>query len=223
MTGILHPAGTRAPPRLSGARHDGEHIPLDPRHPSGRTRPRTASALVGWPTYRPGQHRDVFRHGGGCPAEAVCDTPCQVSAPVMSPACVPGYQINDSRCTVLPRRMPRSARPLSIIDIKQTAEHIGGSARGQVATGSPCREQHPDPGTPPALSGCEKWPRRSDFQGGTVSAGIRRMSGRGVRASAAAGLWLSRVPGWVQDGSGTMRCNWTQLDLMGLDPKPASR
>ena len=27
----------------------------------------------------------------------------------------------------------------------------------------------------------------------------------------------------VQDGSGTVRCSWTQLDLMGRDPEPASR
>ena len=53
---------------------------------------------------------------------------------------------------------------------------------------------------------------------------IRRMYGRGEwRASAAAGRWLSGVPGRVQDGSGTMRCGWTQLDLMGHDPKPALR
>jgi hypothetical protein len=45
----------------------------------------------------------------------------------------------------------------------------------------------------------------------------------GVRTSAAAGRRLSGVPGRVQDGSGTMRCSWTQLDLMGHDPKPASR
>jgi hypothetical protein len=62
---------------------------------------------------------------GSGTAEAVCDTHRQVSPQVVSPACVPGYQINDS-CTVLPRRMPRSARLLSIIDIEQTAEHIGG-------------------------------------------------------------------------------------------------
>jgi hypothetical protein len=30
------------------------------------------------------------------------------------------------------------------------------------------------------------------------------------------------IPG-VQDGSGTMRCSRTQLDLMGHDPKPAPR
>src|ERR1035438_10198324 len=34
---------------------------------------------------------------------------------------------------------------------------------------------------------------------------------------------IRRVPGRVQDGSGTMRCSWTQLDLMGHDPEPASR
>jgi hypothetical protein len=45
----------------------------------------------------------------------------------------------------------------------------------------------------------------------------------GERASAAAGRWLSGVPGRVQDGSRTMRCSRTQLDLMGHDPKPASR
>jgi hypothetical protein len=28
---------------------------------------------------------------------------------------------------------------------------------------------------------------------------------------------------WVRDGSGTMRGSWTQLDLMGHDPEPASR
>jgi hypothetical protein len=54
---------------------------------------------------------------------------------------------------------------------------------------------------------------------------IRHMScpAGGVRTSAAAGRWLSGVPGRVQDGSGTMRCSRTQLDLMGHDPKPASR
>jgi len=35
--------------------------------------------------------------------------------------------------------------------------------------------------------------------------------------------WLSGVPGRVQDGSRTMRSSWTQLDLMGHDPEPASR
>jgi hypothetical protein len=45
----------------------------------------------------------------------------------------------------------------------------------------------------------------------------------GVGASAAAGRWLSGVPGRVQDGSGAVRCSWTQLDLMAHDPKPASR
>ncbi len=52
---------------------------------------------------------------------------------------------------------------------------------------------------------------------------IRRISGRGVRGSAAAGRWLSGVPGRVQDGGGTVRCSWTQLDLMGHDPEPAPR
>jgi hypothetical protein len=53
---------------------------------------------------------------------------------------------------------------------------------------------------------------------------IRRMYGRGEwRASAAAGRWLSGVPGRVQDSSGAVRCSWTQLDFMGHDPKPASR
>jgi hypothetical protein len=45
----------------------------------------------------------------------------------------------------------------------------------------------------------------------------------GVRASAAAGRWLSSVPGRIQDGSGTVRCSWTQLDLVGHDPEPAPR
>ena len=39
----------------------------------------------------------------------------------------------------------------------------------------------------------------------------------------AAGQWLSGVPSRVQDGSGTVRCSWTQLDLMAHDPKPGSR
>jgi hypothetical protein len=43
------------------------------------------------------------------------------------------------------------------------------------------------------------------------------------RASAAAGRWLSGLLGRGQDGNGTMRCSRTQLDLMGHDPKPASR
>jgi hypothetical protein len=45
----------------------------------------------------------------------------------------------------------------------------------------------------------------------------------GVRASAAAGRWLSGMPGRVQDGGGTVRCSWTQLDVTGHDPEPASR
>jgi hypothetical protein len=49
------------------------------------------------------------------------------------------------------------------------------------------------------------------------------MSGRGVRPSAAAGRRLSGVLGRVQEGGEAMRCSWTQLDLMGHDPKPASR
>jgi hypothetical protein len=49
------------------------------------------------------------------------------------------------------------------------------------------------------------------------------LSGRGVRISAAAGRRLSGVPGRVQDGTGAVRCSWTQLDLMGHDPEPASR
>ncbi len=105
-------------------------------------------------------------------------------------------------------------------DRQLTAEaaHIGGSVRGQVARRvATFREQHPDPGTPLALSECERWPRRSDFQGGAGFPrwdSIRRTSGRGVRASAAAGRWLSSVPGGVQDGSwdGQM-----QLDSAGLD------
>jgi hypothetical protein len=52
---------------------------------------------------------------------------------------------------------------------------------------------------------------------------IRRMSGRGVPASASAGRRLSGVPGRVQDGSGAVRCSRTQLDLMGHDPEPAPR
>jgi hypothetical protein len=52
-------------------------------------------------------------------------------------------------------------------------------------------------------------------QGVTVS---RACPAGGVRPSAAAGRWLSGVPGRVQ-----MRCSSTQLDLMGHDPKPASR
>jgi hypothetical protein len=71
-----------------------------------------------------------------------------------------------------------------------------------------------------SLAGCERWPRRPGFQGGTVSGAC---PAGGVRPSAAAGRRLSGVPGRVQDGSGTMRCSRTQLDLMGHDPKPASR
>jgi hypothetical protein len=51
----------------------------------------------------------------------------------------------------------------------------------------------------------------------------RRMSGRGVRPSAAAGRRLTDVPGRVQEGGEAMRCTGTQLDFMGHDPKPASR
>src|ERR1019366_7155174 len=58
------------------------------------------------------------------------------------------------------------------------------------------------------------------FQGGTHPAHVRPGE---WRASAAAGRWLSGVPGPVQGSSGTMRRSWTQLDLMGHDPKPASR
>jgi hypothetical protein len=49
------------------------------------------------------------------------------------------------------------------------------------------------------------------------------LPGRRARASALAGRRLSGVPDRVQDGSRTVRCSWTQLDLMGHDPKPASR
>jgi hypothetical protein len=54
---------------------------------------------------------------------------------------------------------------------------------------------------------------------------IRHMScpAGGVRTSAAAGRQLSGVPGRAQDGSGAVRCSWTQLDLMGHDPEPVSR
>lgn len=45
----------------------------------------------------------------------------------------------------------------------------------------------------------------------------------GVRTPAAAGRRVSGVPGRVQDGGGAVRCSWTQLDLMGHDPEPASR
>jgi hypothetical protein len=79
----------------------------------------------------------------------------------------------------------------------------------------------PVPGSPGNLwRGCERWPCRSDFQGGTLSG---ECPAGGVRASAAAGRRLSGVPGRVQDGSGTMRCSRTQLDLIGHDPEPASR
>ena len=40
--------------------------------------------------------------------------------------------------------------------------------------------------------------------------------------TAAAGRRLSSAPGRVQDGSEVVRCGWTQLDLMGHDPKAAS-
>src|ERR1035438_4078259 len=54
---------------------------------------------------------------------------------------------------------------------------------------------------------------------------IRYMScpAGGVRTSAAGGRRLSGVPGRVQDGGGMVRCSWTRLDLVGHDPKPASR
>jgi hypothetical protein len=51
----------------------------------------------------------------------------------------------------------------------------------------------------------------------------RRMSGRGVRPSAAAGRRLTDVAGRVQEGGEAMRCSRTQLDFMGHDPKPAPR
>jgi hypothetical protein len=90
--------------------------------------------------------------------------------------------------------------------------------RGRTARTGPAV---PVPGSPGNLwRGCERWSCRSDFQGGTVSGAC---PAGGVRPSAAAGRWRSGVPGRVQDGSGTMRCSRTQLDLMGHDPKPASR
>ncbi len=49
------------------------------------------------------------------------------------------------------------------------------------------------------------------------------VSGRGSTDIGCGRRRLSGVPGRVQDGSGTVRCSWTQLDLMGHDPKPASR
>jgi hypothetical protein len=61
-------------------------------------------------------------------------------------------------------------------------------------------------------------PCRSDFQGWEVSGTCPVWPGEyGHR------LRLSGVPGRVQDGSGAVRCSWTQLDLMGHDPKPVPR
>jgi hypothetical protein len=51
---------------------------------------------------------------------------------------------------------------------------------------------------------------------------VHVLSGRGS-AGIGCGRRLSGVPGRVQDGSGAVRCSRTQLDLMGHDPKPASR
>jgi hypothetical protein len=53
---------------------------------------------------------------------------------------------------------------------------------------------------------------------------IRRMSGRrsGRHRPRQAGGIAAR-PAGVQDGGGTVRLSWTQLDLMGHDRKPASR
>ena len=117
------------------------------------------------------------------------------------------------------------------------ARHVGG--RAQVARGglAPLSSREsvlpadhgrtartgpvvPVPGSPGNLRrGCERWPGGSDFQGGTVSAYVRP----GSTASASAGRWLSGVPGRVQTAVGTVRRSWTQLDLMGHDPEPASR
>jgi hypothetical protein len=105
-------------------------------------------------------------------------------------------------------------------DRQLTAEaaHIGGSVRGQVARRvATFREQHPDPGTPLALSECERWPRRSDFQGGTVS-GARPAGEYGHRLRQAGGS-VACLAGF-RTAVGTVRCSWTQRDLMGHDPKP---
>jgi hypothetical protein len=117
----------------------------------------------------------------------------------------------------LRRRPPRPANPPT------TRSQMSGqrTAAGpwQERADQSCRT---GPGArPESLAGCERWyPCRSDFKVGH----IRRMYGRGEwRALPAAGRWLSGVPGRVQDGGGTVRCSRTQLDLMGHDPKPASR
>ncbi len=77
------------------------------------------------------------------------------------------------------------------------------------------------------------WARRGIFGGGVRDGSADRISRVGQypaharpgggRASAAAGWWLSGVPGRIQDSSGAMRCSKTQLDLMGHDPEPSSR
>ena len=59
--------------------------------------------------------------------------------------------------------------------------------------------------------------RRSAFQGGTVSSAFP--AGEYVHRL----RWLRSVPGRVQDGGGTVRCTWTQLDSMAHDPGPAAR
>ena len=66
-----------------------------------------------------------------------------------------------------------------------------------------------------------KMPADRMSKGGCQVVRHRVLSVRGVR-SIRCGWRLSGVPGRVQDGSGAVRCSWTQLHLMGHDPKPAS-
>ena len=108
-------------------------------------------------------------------------------------------------------------------DRQLTAEaaYIGGSVRGQVARRvATFREQHPDPGTPLALSECGRWPRRSDFQGGTVS-GARPAGECGHRLRQAGGSVACLAGFMIADAVRYMSVHsWKQPDSHGRSGTP---
>ena len=69
---------------------------------------------------------------------------------------------------------------------------------------------------------CERCPCRSDLQGWEVSGTCPVRPGEyGHRLRQASSSAAS--PAGSRTAVGTVRCSWTQLDLMAHDPKPASR
>jgi len=69
---------------------------------------------------------------------------------------------------------------------------------------------------------CERCPCRSDLQGWEVSGTCPVRPGKyGHRLRQAGGSAV--CPAGSRMAVGTVRCSWTQLDLMGHDPEPASR